>query len=848
MRTPFALLMAWRDSRGSRRRLALSLGSVSLGIAALVAINSFSADVTASVRAQARTLLGADLELHARTPFPDSVEVVLDSLRRAGVPQARVTSFASMALVPRTGRTRLVEVRAIAGGFPFYGTIATQPPGQWAALGTRRAVLVDPAILVYLDARPGDSLQIGDARFAIAGVVTDAPGDVALWTAIGPRVFLPARYLDETRLLRFGSRAQYHAYFRIPDGALVQRLLNHYNALFARYRIGNDTVSGQEEDVTRALGRLARYLGLVGLVALLLGGLGVGSAIGVFIRDKLDGAALLRCLGARQRTVLAIYLVQAVALGLVGTVTGVALGVAVQAALPALLGEFLPVKVSLALHWSTVLAGLGIGAGTAALFALLPLLQLKDVSPLRVLRRELGADAVPRVSRWWRLAVYGAMLLGLVALARWQAPRPIVGFAFAAAVVVTTLALWLTAKALMWATRHWFPRHASYVVRQGIANLFRPQNQTVAVVLAIGFGVFLIATLYVVQRSLVQQFALDAQPERPNLVFFDIQADEKDSVVRILGSRSVPPLGLAPIVPARIARVNGRSVDSLAPDSARRRGLWPFRREYRNTYRDTLVGSERLTAGSWWTGPRPVGALPRISVEQDLAAEAGLRVGDRVTWDVQGVLVDTRIASLRQVTWARFEPNFFVVFEPGILERAPQTFVLLARTDDAALRAELQRDVTLAYPNVSSLDLTLVQRTLDGVIGKVTLAIRFMASFSIASGLVILIGALTASRLQRTREAVLLKTLGASARQVRRIFLTEYCAWGSLAALTGVLLAGAAGWAVMTWLFELHFRLPALPLLAVWAVVCALVAAIGLVHSRAVIRRPPLALWRELSE
>jgi putative ABC transport system permease protein len=235
-------------------------------------------------------------------------------------------------------------------------------------------------------------------------------------------------------------------------------------------------------------------------------------------------------------------------------------------------------------------------------------------------------------------------------------------------------------------------------------------------------------------------------------------------------------------------------------------------------------------------------------VEEDVAAELRVTVGDRITWDVQGVRVETRIASIRQVTWARFQPNFFVVFEPGVLERAPQTFVLLARVTDDQARAELQRDVVSAYPNVSSLDLTLVQRTLGDVVSRASLAIRFMALFSIGSGLVILIGALTASRFQRVREAVLLKTLGAQGPQIRRILLTEYLAWGTFAALTGVLLAGAAGWALVTWFFELDFRLPALQLAGVWAAVSVLTAVVGFGNSGEVMRGTPLAVLREISE
>ncbi len=847
MSARFTLAMAWRESRGTRRRLVLTVGAVSLGVAALVAINSFSANVTASVRAQARTLLGADLALRSRSAFPDSIEAVLDSIARSGVPLARVTSFASMALAPRTGQARLVEVRAIEGDFPFYGTVTTDPAGLWGGETTSRTVLVDPAVLVQLGARLGDTLAVGDGRFAVAGVITSAPGDVGLRTAFGPRVFLPARYLPETNLLRFGSRAQYRAYLRLPDDAQVQRLLNRHNALFQRHRIGSETVAEQEEDLTDALGRLARFLGLVGLVAVLLGGLGVGSAIRVFVRDRLDAAALLRCLGAPTRTVLAIHLLQAVALGVIGAVVGAVLGIAVQAALPAVVRDFLPLEVRVAVSWPTVLAGLGIGAGTAVLFALPPLLELRAVTPLRALRRDF--DPGPRRRDPWRLAAVAALFGAIVLLAVWQAPSRGVGLAFAAALWLTAAVLWLTATGLMRATRRWFPARASYVVRQGIANLFRPQNQTVAVVLAIGFGVFLIATLYIVQRNLVDQFAVDARPDRPNLVLFDVQVDQRDGVARLLAARGVASRNPTPLVPARIAGLNGRDLDAIAADTGGPApSRWALRREYRNTYRDTLVASERLMAGRWWEEPRGADEPPRISIEEDVAAELRVGIGDRITWNVQGVTLETRIASVRAVDWARFEPNFFVVFEPGVLEAAPQTWVLLGRAADPVLRAELQRDVVTAYPNVSVVDLTQVQRTLDGVLGRVSFAIRFMALFSVGSGLVILVGALRASRLQRLREAVLLKTLGATGGQVRRILLTEYLAWGALAALAGVGLAVVAGWALATRLFEIEFHVPALALGGVWLTVCALTAAVGLATSAEVLRGTPLQVLRELSE
>ena len=778
--------------------------------------------------------------MSSRAAFADSIEAVLDSVARAGVPIARVTSFGSMVLAPRTGRTRLFEVRAVDGGFPFYGEVRTEPAGLWSAFRGGRRIVVDPAVLIYLDVRVGDSVTIGEATFAVAGVVTDAPGDVGLRTAIGPRVFMPAQYLNDTGLLRFGSRAWYRAYLQIAEGRAVQGLANRYNALFERHRVRTTTAAEEGEDVTQALGRLASYLGLVGLVALLLGGVGVGSAVTVFVKEKLDGAALLRCLGASQRSVFSIYLIQAAALGFLGAAAGVALGLVVQTALPAIVRDFLPVQVAVAMSWSTVFAGLALGVGTAVVFALLPLLRVRGVTPLRALRREF--DDVPP-SPWdpWRLAVYGVLLAGIILVSLWQAPRPAVGLAFAGGVIATTVVLWLTARGLMSATRAWFPTGARYVIRQGVANLFRPGNQTSAVILALGFGVFLVATLYVVQKNLVDQFAVDARADRPNLVLFDIQVDQRDAVAGLLAARGVAAAGATPIVPGRITRVKGKPVEA-------RSSHWALRREYRNTYRDTMVGSERLVAGTWWTKPRSPGDPARISLEEEVAAELDVAVGDHLTWDVQGMPIETRIASLRRVIWARFEPNFFAVFEPGVLERAPQTFVLITRVDDPIRRAELQRDVVLAYPNVSALDLTVVQRSLDGLLSSVSVAVRFMALFTIGSGLVILVGALSASRFQRAREAVLLKTLGASGRQLRQIMLTEYIAWGSLAALTGVLLAGVASWALITQLFELSFRLPALELAAVWAVVCALTSVVGFANSGEVLRGTPLAVLREISE
>jgi putative ABC transport system permease protein len=847
----FVIAMVRRESRGTFRRLGLHTLSVAIGVGALVAINSFRANLTDSVRDQARTLLGSDLELRRNEPFPPSVQAVLDSAAAAGTRISYRTTFVSMALAPRSGATRLVQAIALEGDFPYYGTVATEPAGLWQSFRDGpAAVLVDPAVLIQLGAAVGDTLRLGDVAFTITGVVTDYPGQVSLQSAIGPRVYLPRSWLEATNLIRRGSLAFYTASLEIPDPANVRRFMYRHGKLLERERVGDETVDETEDDLTEAFDTLARFLGLVGLAALLLGGVGVASAVHVYVRSRLDTAALLRCLGASGGSVTMIFLAQAVVLGLTGAALGTVLGLVVQASLPRVLGQFLPLDVTVRLHPPAIVEGFGLGTLAAVVFALLPLLPLRRVPPLRTIRRDLEPEAGARDP--WRLVVVAGLVALAIGLSLWQAPEPAIGWGFAAAIGITALALWLAGAGLIRATRRLVPHTARYAVRQGIANLFRPRNQTLAVTLALGFGVFLIAVLYVVQDTLLRQFRIDARPDRPNLVLFDIQTDQRDGVREILQSRGLPLLQETPIVPARIHALNGRTVEEiLKGEDAWRYERWALRREYRHTYRDTVVASETVTAGEWFGGPtarRPADSLPEISIEEEIARELNLALGDRVTWNVQGLLVETRVTSIRRVNWARFEPNFFVVFEPGALESAPQMLVVLTRADDPRLRAMAQRDLVERFPNVAAVDLTLVQRTLDTVLGKVTLAIRFMALFSVASGVLILVGALATSRRQRLREMTLLRTLGASTAQVRTVLLTEYAALGLLAGLTGSLLAAAGGWAAARFVFEIPFRLPVIVLVGFWVGSALLTMLVGAATGRELARRPPLEVLRTLAD
>jgi len=833
--------MAAREVRASPRRLLLLITSVAVGVAALVAINSFTANLRESVRRQAQALLGADLSLESRQPLPSRAERLIDTLVGRGAEEARVTNFSAMAYVPRTDGTRLVQVAAIRGGYPFYGQIRTEPDAAWPELQGGRHVVVDPSLLTALRARVGDTLALGEARFIISGTVASAPGNVGLRAAFGPRVFIPARFLEETRLLGFGARAEYEAYLRLPAGISAQAIAEERAPRLRGERVRFRTVADDRERLNETLSRLTGYLGLVALIALLLGGIGVASAVVVFIRQRMETIAVLRCLGATGKRVLAVYAVEAAGMALAGSLVGAAVGVGFQQALPGLLAELLPVDVEATVSWSAIALGVGMGLWVALVFALFPLLSIRRVPPLAALRRDYESEPRPRDP--WRWVVFVALVASTVGLAAIQVGSLRQGAIFAAGVAAALLVLWAASWALVHVARRWLPSGWPYLWRQGLSNLHRPSNQTVTVVLAIGFGAFLLGTLVLVQLNLLQQLRLTGGPARPNLVLFDIQPDQLSAVRRELRDAGLTSAAPVPIVPMRIASVKGRPVRAILSDTSGAgggTGSWAFRREYRSTYRDTLVASERLTAGTWWEA----GPLPGISVESGLAQELEVGLGDEIVWDVQGIQIPTRVASLREVDWARFEPNFFVVFEPGSLESAPHTLVTLTRIEQPAARGAFQRRLAERLPNVTTLDLSVVQEALERLVDRVVLAIRFMAAFTLATGTLVLIGALATSRFQRIREGALLRTLGATRSQLFRIVLAEYFALGAMAAAVAAVLSAAAAWALARWVFEGRFSPQPVPLAMLVTGVVALTVVVGLLNSREVIRRTPLEVLR----
>ena len=838
--------LAWRESRTARRRLLLYMSSISLGVAALVAIDSIASNVQSSVREQSRSLMGGDVSFSANQKFPEKPRKILDSLSANGTPVANVVTFVSMALAERSGITRLTQVRGVSANYPPFGEVVTEPPGLWARLQEGQYALVSPATLISLDARIGDTLSIGYSKFVLIGAAATVPGDPGLASAIGPRLFIAEKFVPETQLLGFGSRASYESLVRLPDGTVSEKWVALLRPKFQNENVRVVTVAQREQNLSETIGQLADFLGIVGLIALLLGGIGVASGVNAFVIRKIDTVAVLRCLGATSGQVLAIYVAQAAAMGFLGAALGVGLGIAIQFALPVAVKDYLPLDVHVRLVPGAIALGLGIGVWVALLFALRPLLALRRVSPLQALRRDAEALELQRRKDIPSHVVNIALLGSVVGLAIMRADGWRRGALFAAGIGASLLLLWGSAALLSTVARRVVTARWPYVVRQGVANLYRPANQTHSVVLALGFGAFLVSTLYLVQANLLKQFDITAAASKGNLILFDIQEDQRAGLDSIVASQGQRALGSSPIVTMKITTINGRTIDKWAAATGIPARHWALQREYRSTFRDSLVPTEKIIAGKWIGAAHLADSLSEVSLEKDVATELHVKVGSAITWDVQGIPVKTKVTSLREVNWARFEPNFFAVFEPRALASAPKQFVMVAAVASDTTIARIQRLTVARYPNVSSVDLSMVRRTVGQIIGRVSMAVRFLALFSLAMAIPVLFSAVAATRRDRLREGVLLKTLGATRAQIGRILLAEYALLGALGALTGMLLSFGGAWGLVHFVFSGTFSPALLPAAMIALAMMILAVSIGLATGREVFRETPMAALREV--
>jgi putative ABC transport system permease protein len=839
----FILKMAWRDSRASRRRLALVSVSVVLGIAALVGIASLGDNLKRAVEDQTKSLLGSDLTVTSPRAFPAATMAYFRTLPGE---RAREVSLGSMISFPTRGNTRWRgQVRALEGDFPFYGELVTEPANAMKQLAAGNNAVVEDTLLAQFGVQLGDEVKVGKATLKVVGALKKIPGEPAAVAMLSPRVYVSMASLDATELLKTTDRfARHRVHFKLPPTTDPEVLAKDLGERFRGQRLRFETVEERKQQLGDTLKDVFSFMSLVGFIALFLGAVGVASAMHVYVRQKIMTVATLRCLGATGRTGFAIYLTQGFFVGLLGVVLGTALGLTVQVLLPAVLKDFLPFQVDFFISWAAVAKGAAAGLVICLLFTLLPLLAVRRVSPLLAIRSAQGEERTREDPL--RLALYFVIVAAVLGFAVWQTGHWLVGLGFTLGMVVSFAVLAGVAQLVALGAKHLLPRkQLPYVWRQGLANLHRPNNRTLLLLLSLGLATFLMLTLLLTRATLLGKIANIGGGSRPNLMFFDIQDDEIARFDAIVKASGAPVLAQAPIVTMRLASVKGRAVDAMLKDNHPGIPAWTLTREYRSTYRSELVETEKISAGKFVGRVKPGEPRVPVSVEEGLAKDLQLAVGDELAFDIQGVPLTAYVASLRQVNWQQLAPNFFIVFPEGVLEPAPKTFVAAVRAATFADTARVQQAVVKELPSVSSVDLSLIMQTIDSIFSKVAFVVSFLALFTVATGVIVLVGAILTGRLQRIRETVLLRTLGATQRQLRQILLVEYVVLGVLAAVTGGLLSIGATALVAKYRFNATVVVPPLVLLGSVAAAVAVTLITGLITNRGVTSVPPLEVLRQ---
>ena len=860
----FVLRMMGRELRSSWRRLLFFFVCVAIGVGAIVALRSVIQSVRGGLVGEARAIIASDVLVSTNRPWTDEVRQALDQRLAGADVIERMEAIETATMVrPEQGAAtaRMVELRGVQARFPFYGEVRLGDGRPYSHdLLRGRGALVRPELLTQFEMAVGQRIVIGGQPFTVRGVIAQEPGRRVGAFSFGSRVLVDYDDLKATGLLTFGSRASYQVLLRVRDSAveqLTRDLRRDFRDRFVQARSYRST----EDDIGEDLMRAENYLSLVGFIMVVLGGIGVWSVTRVFVKQKIRSVAILKCLGATAGQVLATYVAQVMLLGLGGSLLGVGIAAIAIAAIPESAAAAFG-NVPYGLTWSAALQGTAVGLLVSLLFSLVPLLEVRRIKPLLLLRgSEMAAVAAPgQAKRRWPLSwlpgavfradpVQAAAALActaaLVAIAAWQAASIMValvvcgGFA-AVALILHGAGVLLVRVAKPLAAAPWFP------LRHAVVSLRRPGNQTRVILLAVGLGSFFVLGVRALQSNLLAQFTVGLERSGADMFLIDIQQDQVEGVRRFVQEAAAVEPRLIPVLRARVTGIRGAETNLESYADVRGRSLG---REYVITYRNHLEPNEKLVAGTFWADQAPLpadAAELEVTVERGLRERARINVGDMMRFDVLGRVVHARVTGIREVEWedAR-NGGFMFVFRPGPLSRAPHTYIgTLQAPAEPAARALFQRDLVTRFPNVSAIDVKEVLGALQGVIDNVTFAVSIVGAVALGSGALILIGAVAMTKFQRVYEAAILRTLGASTRLLGTMLALEYTTLGLIAGLIGALGALGLSWAVCRYVFEIEWS-PATLLLAIGAAVTmALVGVIGVAASADVLRKKPLATLR----
>ena len=791
--------IGWRDLKSAPGKFGFVVLSVAVGVAALVGVRGFSESFRRTLSTEARSLMAGDLSARIfREPTAEEQSKIA-AIEQQGLRGTWVTETISMASVPPDPVPILVSLKAVdPGEYPYYGNAELEPETSLRQALDGDSAVVAEEFLIRLNAKVGETLRLGGRSFRIAAVLRQEPDRISAGAGLGPRVMISRAALLRTGLIAPGSRASERLLIKLPeklpsgltaeaDAAAVRKQLEAAlpDAQVMDFREGNPALS-------QGLDRSTAILSLICLVAMVLGAIGVAMAMHAHLEQRMDMLAILKALGAGSSDLLRIFLLQTLGLGLAGGVLGVAAGVGVMAALPAVFGKLLPFHATLEFPWRSVAAGLGTGLLTTLLFCLPPLLDVRAVRPVLVLRRlvEPGPEGIGGwFARWWarrlQLALSVLVVLALGGIAWALSDSAKVGgwfaFLFTAALVVLLVMAAVALRTLRFLLNRVRLRLPSSL-RHGLSNLYRPGNQSSAVLAALGTGVMLILTVYLMQAMILRDLRETASPKLPNIFLVDVTTDEIAGVKEFFAHQPgvSQALEVMPVVQGRFVSLNGQKLEQIKEQHFPRHML----ERAGLSWADAPPAGDKVAQGKWWTD----GGAAELAVGEGAAQRLHLGVGSAVELEVGGTVRALKVAAIYRADGQHLGTQVSFVLPSGQLKDQAATWYGGAHVDPKQVAA-LERALFAAYPTVTVINLADVLERIESVVDQITYVVRFLAGFSIFAGLMILASSIASTRFRRMQEAVVLKTLGATRMRIVRTFSVEFSVLGLLAGSVGVVFA-----------------------------------------------------------
>jgi len=829
---------AIRDSRKDRSKLLLFMSSIILGVAALVAINSFNDNLVRDIENQSKSLLGADMTVGGNRPLSEDIISALDSLSTERTSEVELFS---MSYLSSQNESQFVRLKGLTGNFPYYGKLITEPKEAASTYKSETAALVDDGMMLQYNLEVGDSIKLGQITFPISGRLMNAFGSVDAGASFAPSVYIGGQNIDATNLIQPGSIINYKEYVKVDTDINLDDWEDVRRKKFRNQGQRVTTVEDQRENLQEAFSNLNNFLNIVALISLLLACIGVASSVLIYIKTKVQSIAILRCLGMKGEEAFMVYFLQIISLGTLSVILGVVLGSLIQVVLPLVLQGFLPYEVNMSISPAAMIKGFIMGVLITSLFALGPLLSIRRVTPLRTLR--VSDDVQKRDPLQW--LIYGLIFMTITGFLYTLTASILDAFVFSMGILAAFLVLYGVAKSVTWAVRRFFPSGASFVVRQGLSNLYRPNNQTLTLIVSIGLGTGILTLLFILQGLILNNVEGMGVGNQPNMIVFGIEADQKEEIEEITASFDMPVIQNVPVVTMELAEWKGKTKKEWLSDTTRTSRRWAINREARVSYQDTMPPDDELLEGTY-TGVHDGGDSIFISLDERYSKGLDVGIGDELVWNVQGAMITTYVGSIRKINFRKMESRFFILFPTGVLEDAPQFLILVTKSPEKQTTADFRNAVVKSMPSASVIDLGSILVTLNDIITKVSYIIKFMAGFSILIGLIVLISSLFLSKYQRIRESVLLRTLGAVENKIYKINAVEYASLGILSALTGISLAVLGSFLMAKFVFELDFNLSWWPIIGIFIFIVALTVIIGLWNSRDVVKRSPLEILRNV--